>query len=316
MNPKIALKIVVSISFGIYLAFKVDFKLLGTAIKDIDFYLYIASLLLVFANSLVVAVKFRMLAQGTGNQKTVADLFRINLLCRFYSTFLTTAIGQGILRWHFSSRDDDDRIVYVAIMVIERLSFLLSLLLTVAIAMQFISNTWIDANKDFLVGIPLVGCTILFAIFLLLSVSSLSEKIRQFIAGFRHPSLKFIVEPLSRLARGFSFFHGKPIQVWQSIGLSVIWQLLFILRVYLLGIAISLPFGLLDMAWMASLVLFIQILPVSFNGLGLRETVYAQLFEIQAVSPECGVALGLLMFSHVVIMAACGGVIQILDKSK
>ena len=104
MRVKIALKIAVSLAFGIYLAAKIDFAQLTTAVKNVDLPLYALSLLLVFANSLVVAVKFRLLARDTGNRQTVADLFRINLLCRFYSTFLSTAVGQGLLRWHFSSK--------------------------------------------------------------------------------------------------------------------------------------------------------------------------------------------------------------------
>jgi hypothetical protein len=288
---------------------------LSAAVKNVNISFYGLSLLLVFANSLVVAVKFRVLARDTGNRQTVADLFRINLLCRFYSTFLTTAVGQGLLRWHFSSKGDADRLAYVAVMAVERFTFLFALLLTVAVSMLFVTDPWIVANQNLLVGIPVLGCAILLVVFLLLGHTSIPEKLGAGLPETSRPQIRFIFDPLSRLVRSFSLFQGKSGQVWASVGLSFVWQFFFVLRVYLLAVAMSLPFGLMDIGWMASFVLFIQVLPVSFNGLGLRETAYAQLFAFQGASPESGVVLGLLLFSHVLVMATCGGIIQLFSKS-
>ena len=314
MPVKIALKIAVSLAFGIYLTVKIDFRQLVAVIQHIDIPLYIFSLLLIFANSLVIATKYRFLAKDSGNQQTIANLFRINLLCRFYSTFLTVAIGQGILRWHFSTQGENNKVNYVAIMVMERLTFLFALLLTIAIAVLFVVHPWIATQKHLLFGISTMGIIIVLSVFLLLSRYSFSEKLSVKERSFKNRSVRFIFESTLKIVQSFVVFNQKGRQIGVAIIISLLWQFIFVSRVYLLVIAMSLPFGFTDISWMASIVLFLQILPVSFNGLGIRETAYAQLFEFQSIAPENGVILGLLLFSHVLIMAAIGGVVHIFSR--
>jgi len=66
--------------------------------------------------------------------------------------------------------------------------------------------------------------------------------------------------------------------------------------------------------WMASLALLIQVLPISLNGIGLREAAYAFFFRIQDLPPEAGVLIGILLFSQMFFMAAIGGVLHLFSK--
>jgi len=65
---------------------------------------------------------------------------------------------------------------------------------------------------------------------------------------------------------------------------------------------------------MASLVLLVQVLPISISGIGLRETAYAFLFEIQDLSPEKGVLLGIVLFSQMLFTSSIGGALHLLSK--
>ena len=61
---------------------------------------------------------------------------------------------------------------------------------------------------------------------------------------------------------------------------------------------------------MGSLVLLLQMLPLSFAGIGIREGAYAYLFSLYGLAPEAGVLIGLLFFSQMLILAGLGGVLQ------
>jgi hypothetical protein len=98
------------------------------------------------------------------------------------------------------------------------------------------------------------------------------------------------------------------------VGLSLVWQIFYISRLYMLITAAALPLGLIDIVWMGSLVLMLQTLPISFAGIGLREGAYAYLFTLYNLTPEKGVLIGLLFFSQMLIMAIAGGIFELMDK--
>jgi len=57
-------------------------------------------------------------------------------------------------------------------------------------------------------------------------------------------------------------------------------------------------------------------IPISFNGIGLREGAYLFMLQKIGVSPEKSVAFGLLWFMVVVLNSLMGGVVFILRKRK
>ena len=97
-------------------------------------------------------------------------------------------------------------------------------------------------------------------------------------------------------------------------GLGFVWQLFFIGRLYALIAATALPLNVLDVAWMGSLVLLLQTIPISFAGIGVREGAYAYLFTLFNLPPEAGVLIGILFFSQMLIMAFAGGALEFTGK--
>jgi uncharacterized membrane protein YbhN (UPF0104 family) len=64
---------------------------------------------------------------------------------------------------------------------------------------------------------------------------------------------------------------------------------------------------------MAPLVLLLQIIPVSFAGIGVREGAYAYLFGLFKLPPELGVLTGILFFSQEILFAVIGGMFELHD---
>ena len=82
----------------------------------------------------------------------------------------------------------------------------------------------------------------------------------------------------------------------------------------MLSIEVSIAF--VQVCWMASLVLLLQILPISLNGIGLRETAYAFLFKAQGLPPEEGTLVGMLILSQMLVIASIGGVMCFFSKEQ
>jgi hypothetical protein len=85
---------------------------------------------------------------------------------------------------------------------------------------------------------------------------------------------------------------------------------------YFVILSIHVSLSLVHLTWMVCLVLLLQVLPISLNGIGVRETAYAFFFEVLSLPPEKGVAAGLLCFTHMLFMSAIGGLLQLLSKEQ
>jgi uncharacterized protein (TIRG00374 family) len=103
-------------------------------------------------------------------------------------------------------------------------------------------------------------------------------------------------------------------KVLLTVFLALIWHLLFLLRVYALFLSLEVPLDFIDATWMASLVLLVQVIPVSFSGIGVRETAYAYLFKMQNLPLEQGALIGILFFSQMLFMSLIGGVLELSSK--
>jgi uncharacterized membrane protein YbhN (UPF0104 family) len=97
------------------------------------------------------------------------------------------------------------------------------------------------------------------------------------------------------------------------VALSLIWQIFFICRLWILIRATSVPLSFMDITWIGSLVLLPQTIPISFAGIGLREGAYAYLFTLFNLPPEKGVLIGILFFSQMLIIAFVGGICELLE---
>ena len=115
----------------------------------------------------------------------------------------------------------------------------------------------------------------------------------------------------------FRNFSLQNITVITFLGIffaDVLWLFVFIVRTFLLSKSMGLPLNYIDIAWMSSLVLLLQIIPISFAGIGLREGAFAYLMTVFGLAPENGASLGILFFSQMLIVALIGGLLELAEK--
>lgn len=220
---------------------------------------------------------------------------------------LPTSLGRGVARWYKVTQNKQGRLFFFESTIIERMTQYLTLLLLGLFSffigsssqeiVEIRSNPYVITSIFFFVSINIAGILFFFnpsfnrlaKSFLkkILAIFINQQKIREFFDKY-----KIERRSLSLLLTLFL--------------LSLIWQIAFIGRMYLLFQALSIPLHLFDVAWMSCLVLLLQMIPVTFAGLGLREGAYAYLVTIFNVNPENGVLLGLLFFTQMLFIGVIG----------
>lgn len=310
---KIILKIFLSGLFIGYLVLKVDISSLVSAIAGVKADFYLISTLLAVLSSIVIAAKYYFLVKKSSINHSMLSLVKINFITRFYALFLPSAAGREIIRWLKVTRNQRGRVFFIASIVFERLTFLLVLCLCVAIPLLLQkpdSEIMILRTRILpvvLLGVCFISLFILFFIF---------APIRN-----RLTSLTFLgLQRIWRRSEFDSYFENddfknlKTSRALYILGLSLIWQIFFICRLWILIEAASLPLNFIDIAWIGSLVLLLQTIPISFAGIGIRESAFAYLFAMFNLPPEKGVLIGLLFFSQMLIIACVGGVCEFFER--
>ena len=130
------------------------------------------------------------------------------------------------------------------------------------------------------------------------------------------PKLSGYSRKIQALVEALGWSRGRWGIWWKAIGLSFIVQGLATLQVILLGIALD-----LSVAWYAYLVVvplvsLLTMLPLSFNGIGVREYSLILLLAPFGVSQEQATALGLGWFALTIGVGLVGGLVYLFsDRS-
>lgn len=311
MPYKLLFRIALSLVFLSYLIFKIDWPSLVATFFSIKPAYFLVSLLLTILNSFILALKYKTLMKPSGLYQPFLKLVKINFVSRFYAMFLSTAIGHGVVRWYKVTKKQSGRPKFFTVMVLERLTFLFAILCASILSLNLVSNPQLKAFEQKILPIlwaGLAGLILFFIYFLYAPFYNLTNR-----------ALQFMMEKLTSLVKrsfasfDLTVFYGYD-RVLLTVFLALIWHLLFLLRVYALFLSLEVPLDFIDATWMASLVLLVQVIPISFSGIGVRETAYAYLFKMQNLPPEQGALIGILFFSQMLFMSLIGGALELASK--
>lgn len=295
-----------------YVGLKIDWQTMAAVFKGLNIGWYLLSTIIALSSAVFMAAKYHLLIRGTSLSLTVTRLLVIQYISRFYALLLPTALGPEAVRWYKVTRDKKGKSFFLAATAYERMLFLLTLLCCGMIPLLLSrNNPAILDLRDRLWPIAAVcGVALAAGIFYLLNgaihrvVFSFLKKWLRTKKGGR---LDLVLDNMVLKDRSMKL-------LIRLVFFTLCWQLFFIARIYFLFHSMGLSFDIIEAAWMGSLVMLLQVLPVSFAGLGIREGAYAYLFALYGLPAEQGVVIGLLFFTQMLSFAVIGSVLTFFEK--
>ena len=195
-----------------------------------------------------------------------------------------------LFKVHFLSREKGRRFLAAFTVVGDRLFGLITMLLMGAAAVKI----WPDLLPE-----PFAGFLYISALIILAALLGLP---------FFQRAIKGILPGVSRHLAGLLILWQRPKRLLSVLGLSFCLQALGMGAVALLGagigIKLPLPFYFVSLPLGA----LITLIPISFNGLGVRAGAFIYFFGLKGVEAEPALGLGLLFFSVQVALSLLGGV--------
>jgi uncharacterized membrane protein YbhN (UPF0104 family) len=301
------LKAGVSIALLAFFLSRVDIVHLFRALSSAQFDYIVAALLIYLFGQFVSSLRWALLARTLGFSNPYRDFATIYFIGMFFSLFAPSTVGGDVGRVIYLARDGANAREETNASPLA--SATVSVLVDRAVGMAvliWIGAAAVAAFPDYALPAAIRYATFAIALGFMLGLFSLPV-LSRVLAGRNNRILKTLLLAVENYRH-----HWRAL--FQAMALSVIVHLLQSWIHVLLGRSLDAEIPLSYAFIIYPLVGTFSALPVSLNGIGLREGGYLFLLTRIGVSSEKAIAFGLLWFIIVALDSLVGGLIFVLRK--
>ena len=252
------------------------------------------------------AFRWRVLLRTRGSNASIPFLIESYIVGVFFNNFLPSTIGGDVYRAYDSWRLGQSRSGAVAVIFVDRFLGLLTLMLFALLAL--LAANELTQNIPFLYAWVFLGTAgMLAAVWLM------------FIPPYWLPGLIGRIKlPFGNKVRSiieaFLAFKGERDALFKALGLSILLQANVVVHYYLIARSLDLPIPFYSFFLIIPLANVITLLPISVNGIGVRENAYIFFFAPFAVLKPETVAFAWIAYGMVVVQGIIGGLLYGLRK--
>lgn len=303
-----ALRLLLSAAILGVLLWKFDFTEVLSRLGSIELAAVGAAIALLLVGQWLNALRWRwMLRPLVITVPSTPVLFRLVLIGSFFSVLLPTSVGGDVVRAEMSKGFAGGRIPAYTSILACRILGLLATLVIGALALGLASVAY-SLGHAYTVAALLCGAA-------LLGVAALTLSDRPTVSRLRRRGLAMLGRLSGELDRVVAALAGQRRMLLRAFALSVL-----IIAVAMIGTVSVLAVGLgitapAYMHWLAVPVAMVAtLLPVSFNGAGIREVVFVVLYARVGVDPVSATALGLAFTALLTLVGIAGGLVLLASR--
>jgi glycosyltransferase 2 family protein len=286
------LKIGVSVGLLGYLLTLIDFPHLFDRLRNLDLRYLLLAYVLLLGQVVFSSLKWQRILRSDGVMMRLAFLFRTILIGGFISLFLPTSFGGDIYRVAAARGVNQDLAKSTSSVLFDRLTGFFALISICMVGY---------------VVLPEQPYGFLVVTFYVLGVAGFLILSSDMAIGLVGAVDLAIVKKFAKILRSFRAYrtHRRLLALVLLLAFAFQLNVVVINKVYTLALGIDVSFSLLLV--IIPLIYLTEALPISINGLGVRESAFAFFFAMNGLSVEEGVAVSLLIVAERYLLGILGG---------
>jgi len=297
----LAAKLAVSLALLGYLFSTTDLRALGARVRGGDLLLLASAVAFYYAMLAVATWRWRLLLETQGFQAPLRPLSASYLVASFFNNFLPSNIGGDVIRVRDSSRLTGSTATSVAVVAIDRiLGF--GALYVLAAAAYVVGDEMVRqlaGSRAVLLGLGVFFGALAY-IFFRPGVA------RRFMQVSRLSQLAFVNRQFLLVQAAVHVYRERVRAVWVAFLGSVVLQALAVCYYYSVAHALRIALPLDACFLMVPLCTLVQAIPISFNGWGIRESLYIVYFGQVGLPRESALAFSLVGAGLIVLLSLSG----------
>jgi len=296
----LAAQAIVTCALLLLLARNLDLRAMQDVFERLPAWLYAASLAIVLAGQVAYAWRWKLLLRAAGVDVPLAIVTRQYFIGIFANNFLPSTVGGDVAKIYYLGQRHGYRVVAASVAIDRLLGVgLLAALACAALWMSPVTAPRLNVARMASGGIAILAASLL----LLTHVGTGGLPGRVAVLGDRAVRMasklqQLRVDMAAPLARPRVVFQAAAVVIGYALAATI---------VYVMCVETQQappPFTAMFAVVTAATVL--SNVPVSLNGLGLREQLHASLFVPLGVAPETAVGISLLLYAHLLVASAIG----------
>lgn len=300
----LAAKLAVSLALLAYLFSTTDLTALKERVRTGDTFLLVLAMALY---GLIIAIsiwRWKLLLHTQGYRATMSHLSASYLVATFFNNFLPSNIGGDVIRVRDSSRLTGSTTASVAVVAIDRiLGF--GALYALAVGAYLAAGPSVRALAGALPALIVLGVVFGSLAYIFFRPGTA----RRAMAVLGLARIPWARSKFEVVQSAVNVYREEVTAVWAALLGSIALQALVVYYYYNIAKALRIPLPLSACFLMVPLCSLVQALPISFNGWGVRESVFILYFAQVGLPRESAMAFSLVGAGLMVLLSLSGAVV-------
>lgn len=306
------IKIIASASLIYFLVSRANVAEIWVAVKSANQTLIVLSFLLHGVGYFASSYRWKLLLNDQGYDVSVGYLMRSYAVAMFFNNLLPSTIGGDGYRAYDTAKRGIPKSKALATVLVERFLGMFALMIFAVVAFALATsiitqteNLWIWSLTLF---VAMAGGVWL--------IFSKSGKIPFVDKIWALPGFSLVGKIVNKMAQAFAPFKGRTKVLLWTMLISLIFQLNVIFHYYLISQALDLSITFNWFLVIIPISILIQTLPISINGIGVREGIYVSFLTemLGKATVEQSLAFSWIAYGMILLLGIVGGIIYALRK--
>ncbi|MEX0804762.1 MAG: lysylphosphatidylglycerol synthase transmembrane domain-containing protein [Candidatus Binatia bacterium] len=301
-------KLLVSVGLLTYFVTRIDIEQFFRTLASADF-TYIAMALVIYLLTQVMsALRWTVLTRPLGIRTPFKELVAYYFIGMFFNLFAPGTVGGDVSRVYYLAKDQEsDRKKPLSLTAVHATASVVMDRVVGMVALIWVGAAGLLLFPEYDIPRAIRYLTLLLASGFLIA-GLLMPLWRRVLPGDGYPLVVKLRLILTSYREGWRV-------ILQAITLSLIVHLIQAWMHVIMGLALHVSVPLSFCLIVYPLVGTFAALPISLNGLGLREGGYIFLLALIGIDSEKGIAFGLLLFLIVALDSLIGGILFLIKRS-
>lgn len=293
MNRGTIIKILLSVIILGFIFYKAGLGQTFEELSQANLWFIPLCILIYLLSQWISSYRWQSLCKPLGFYLSLRELYDYYMMGMFFSLFLPGSIGGDVGRMYYLAKSQGRKKREALLTLLaERGVGLIGMVILTALACLTPEARPIPLSIRLgILSLAIIGITG----FVFLQVFPIERLIQRF-------------PKLGLLEQAQIYWQDYPL-LMKSIGLSLIVHAGMILIHYLIAVALNVQVPLFYLVAVYGLVGLVSVIPIFFNGIGVREGAYQYLFSLLGIPAHTGLAFGLYWFLISTMTSLLGGLI-------
>ncbi|MCK4321146.1 flippase-like domain-containing protein [candidate division WOR-3 bacterium] len=295
------LKLLITIALFYYLFQQVPIEEVFKIVKSMEIKNFCFSIILFFIYYGFFSLRWKFLLRSQDIKLGFTFSYLYMLIAFFFNNFLPSGLGMDVIRSGYAGgRKDFEKAFGASLM--ERILGMVGMMCIGIFAIFSLRIEFIRLAILYLLLIVLIGGV--YSLLVSLKLEWLKKKLL---------SIKFlnIGESIRVFYHAFKVYSKKWRVIVIGIGYSLLVQMMIICINFFLAMSLSIDISFISLIAYIPLITIISLIPITINGLGMRESAYVFLFSSYGIARGEALSLSLVFFAASVIASVIGGIVFI-----